>query len=342
MSSNVNRPAPVYLLKGSDEVLLSQLVSETLQRLLGPDRTSSLDEFSGDEYSVGDLILAATTVSMFGERVVVARNLGRFSVGDLEPLLSYLGSPSPDTVLVIVWEKGLGAGSRLDRIPKKLTDAVAGAGGQIQDASIPGGKGRMMWVDDQIDDSGIRLSRRARQTLIDQLGEDLNRLGSLLGVLKATFEDSEISEGDLDPFLGEAGAVPPWELTDAIDGGQVSLAMDKLRRLMVGGERHSLQIMATLRTHFERMMRLDGSGVSNEKDSALLLGMKGSTFPAKKALAQSQKLGPEKLAKAVGLLAAADADLRGRGGQPPEIVMETLVARLSALSARRSGRAVRR
>jgi DNA polymerase-3 subunit delta len=82
------------------------------------------------------------------------------------------------------------------------------------------------------------------------------------------------------------------------------------------------------------MVRLDGAGVAGEKDAAALLGMKGSTFPAKKALQQGRSLGSAKLARAVHLLAAADLDLRGRTDQPGEQVLEVLVARLAALSGR--------
>lgn len=37
-----------------------------------------LAEFSGDDYDLGAVVLAAQTVSMFGDRVVVARNLARY------------------------------------------------------------------------------------------------------------------------------------------------------------------------------------------------------------------------------------------------------------------------
>ena len=40
---------------------------------------------------------------------------------------------------------------------------------------------------------------------------------------------------DIEPFLGEAGSVPPWELTDAIDEGRVAESVDKLRRMLGGG-----------------------------------------------------------------------------------------------------------
>ena len=82
------------------------------------------------------------------------------------------------------------------------------------------------------------------------------------------------------------------------------------------------------------MLRLDGADVRDEKAAAQLLGMKGSTFPAKKAMQQGRKLGTEKLARAIELLAEADLDLRGTKDWPPELVIEVLVARLANLSRR--------
>ncbi len=136
---------------------------------------------------------------------------------------------------------------------------------------------------------------------------------------------------EIEPFLGETGDVPPWELTDAIDSGKIDVALDKLNRMTEAGGRHPLQIMASLQTHYTRMLRLDGAPIAGEKQAAQLLGMKGSTFPAKKALTQSKKLGSGGVRKAIELLADADRGLRGDSGWPPELVMEVLVARLANL-----------
>ena len=62
--------------------------------------------------------------------------------------------------------------------------------------------------------------------------------------------------------------------------------------------------------------------------------MKGSTFPARKILGQTRRLGSERVARAIRLLAGADLALRGTVDWPDELVMEVLVARLAALSAR--------
>ena len=72
----------------------------------------------------------------------------------------------------------------------------------------------------------------------------------------------------------------------------------------------------------------------NDKDAAVILGLKGSTFPAKKSLNQLQRLGSPKGRRAVALLAEADRDLRGERAWPGNLVMEVLVARLTRLSGR--------
>src|SRR3546814_5873765 len=92
---------------------------------------------------------------------------------------------------------------------------------------------------------------------------------------------------------------------------------------MVGqGGRHPLQVLATLHTHFGRMLRLDGADVTGEKQAAELLGMKGSTFPAKKAMGQARKLGHDRIVRIVDLLAQADLDLRGGKARSEEHTSE--------------------
>ena len=60
--------------------------------------------------------------------------------------------------------------------------------------------------------------------------------------------------------------------------------------------------------------------------------MKGSTFPARKAMGQARRLGHDRIVRAIDLLAHADLDLRGGKAWPDGLVLEVLVARLAALS----------
>jgi len=197
----------------------------------------------------------------------------------------------------------------------------------------PRRQGAKNWLDSQLKSSAVRLDGSAKAAIIDRLGEERSRVVSLLSTLEAVFGSNDpITREQVEPFLGDSGDVPPWELTDAIDSGRIDVALEKLQRMLGSGGRHPLQIMATLQTHYLRMLRLDGAPVAGEKEAAKLLGMKGSTFPASKALKQTKKLGSANVKRAVELLAEADRGLRGEIAWPPELVVEVLVARLTNLS----------
>jgi DNA polymerase III delta subunit len=75
------------------------------------------------------------------------------------------------------------------------------------------------------------------------------------------------------------------------------------------------------------MLALDGEDVMGERDAAAVLGT--APFVAKKALEQSRRLGSEKIAGAIKLIAAADLDCRGMSGLDSGVVIEILVARLA-------------
>ena len=80
---------------------------------------------------------------------------------------------------------------------------------------------------------------------------------------------------------------------------------------------------------------LDGSEVADEKAAATMLGLKGSTYPAKKALVQARRLGRDPVARAIVMLGRADLDLKGDSGLESRTIVEVLVARLAQLARRR-------
>ena len=216
---------------------------------------------------------------------------------------------------MLVWERA-STTNRMPAVPKGLTEALRSVGAETIDAA-PSGRGRKSMLDERLATAPVRLDGSAKSAIADRLGDDVGRLASILETLAATFgPDAKLSADDVAPFLGEASDVPPWELTDAIDAGDIALALEKLERMTVGGARHPLQTMATLQTHYQRVLRLDGARATDEKAAAGVLGMSGSTFPARKALNLSRKLGRGRVRRAIELLAAADLDLRGGVGCP--------------------------
>ena len=326
-------PTSVTLLQGNDPVLLGDALTALVTELVGDaDRALVVDEHVGEEYEIGALVDAAQTPPFLSaHRVLVGRHLGRFGADDLAPLVEYLGDPLPTTSLVLVWEKS-GSQDRGSRLPKRLADAVKQAGGEVVDTGAGRGRARQDWVSERVSAASVKLDGAARGALADRLGDDVDRLGSVLDTLTATYgEGASLGVDEGAPFLGEAGQVPPWELTDAIDSGQIDVALDRLHRLLGSGEMHPLQVLAILHNHYKRVLRLEGSSAADAKAAAALLGLKGSTFPAKKALGQARRMGRDRVAEAISLLAAADLDLHGAQAWDGPLVMEVLVARLARL-----------
>ncbi len=335
---------PLHLVRGSDPVFVGDTVLALVDELVGDaDRSLVLDEFTGEDYDLGAVVDAASTPPMLADRrVVLARGAGRFTkADDVAPLIAYLAEPMDSSVIVVVWELAPGQ-QRLAAVPKKLTEAIEAAGGTVT-ATDPGTsrKARDDWWSELFDAAPVQLTARAQAMIRDRSGEDLQTAPALLRLLEGAFgPGATVDVAEIEPLLGEAGGVPPWELTDAIDRGDTPGALDALGRMLGAGGRHPLQVMATLSSHALRIARLSGAEVTGERDAAALLGMKGSTFPAKKALASARRLGPEGARRAVELCAEADLTLRGGGvAWPGELVLEVLVARLSRLGgARRAAR----
>ncbi|HXQ43206.1 MAG TPA: DNA polymerase III subunit delta [Acidimicrobiales bacterium] len=342
------RPAPpkksgpgdagVYLVRGDDPSLVGQAVHELLEALVGEREAAAVTEEHGGpgapDLDVGFIVDALTTPPFITDRrVVVVRDAGRLVAADAGRLVACLDDPIPDVVLVLV----AGGGT----IPAALVKAVDRVG-TVVDTAVGTGRARTQWLVDRLHDGPVRLDVRAATRLGEHLGGDLSRVQGLLDTLAAAYgPGAAVDSEQLEPFLGEAGRVAPWDLTDAIDTGDTGAALIALGRLLGPGGSHPLVVLSILHRHYQSMLRLDGAGVTSGEQAAALLGTR-SAFPARKALEQGRRLGAARLGRAMTLLADADLDVRGRTGLPDVTVLEVLVGRLSRLGGvRESGPAAR-
>ncbi|HXQ59116.1 MAG TPA: DNA polymerase III subunit delta [Acidimicrobiales bacterium] len=326
-----------YLVRGDDPSLVGQAVHDLLGVLVGArDATTVVEEHGGPaapDLDVGLIVDAVTTPPFITDRrVVVVREAGRLVAADAGRLVACLEDPVPGVVLVLV----AGGGT----IPAALVKAVDRQGSVI-DAAVGTGRARTQWLVERLHAAPVRLDARAATLLGDHLGGDLSRVQGLLDTLEAAYgPGSAIDSEKLEPFLGEAGRVAPWDLTDAIDAGDTATALAALGRLTGAGGSHPLVILSVLHRHYQAMLRLDGAGVTSGEQAATLLGMR-SAFPARKALEQGRRMGPARLGRAITLLAEADLDVRGRRALPDGTILEVLVGRLSRLGSVREAAAGR-
>ena len=322
-----------WLVEGDDETLVANEVRRLVGELAGGHADLAVEDFWGDEVDLDAVAGACLTPPFLVERrVVVLREVGRFSAEELAPVMRYLEQPSETTALILAAGGG--------KVSTKLVAAVKKVGHVV---ATGGGRDTRGWVDNQLRRAPIRVDSAARTAIAEHLGQDLGRLPAIIETLVAVHgEGAAIGIDDVAPYLGEAGSVAPWDLTDAIDAGDVDRALRALHRLLEAGERHPLVVLPTLHRQVAQVVTLDGAGATTEAEAAAALGIEPgrSTYPAKKAMATLRRWGPDGAARAMQLIADADVDLRGESTWPPEAVLEVLVARLSRIAphASRSSR----
>ncbi len=306
-----------------------------MEEITIPDK----DAPSEDRRRAAATAASAASSPPFGTtaRIVVVRDVGTLTKDEVAPLLEFLADPLDTTELVLVGGGGApppALGKAVEKADgEKVTVKAAETADQLSDLSAT---------------VGVEITGAARKRISEHLGEDAARVPELVRVLRAASDGSTpLDVDDVEPYLGEAGSRPAYELNNALDAGDVAGAVERLRGLLgtadarSGKAMHPLQVMAMLHNYYRRLLRLDDVTITNEKDAAQALteltGRKVKPYPAKKSLAQARALGSDRIRRAIDLLADADIDVRGGTGLDAELVMELLVARLAGLS-RGSGR----
>ena len=149
-------------------------------------------------------------------------------------------------------------------MPAPLVRAITAAG-KVIDASVSKAGDRKAWLHDHLRQGPVKLEPRAAQLLGEHVGEDLSRVEGLLTALSAAYgEGARISVDDLEPYLGEAGNVPRYELTEAISRGETAVALGVLHRMFDAGGLSAVEVLATMNRHYAQLLLLDGATVSGE------------------------------------------------------------------------------
>jgi DNA polymerase III subunit delta len=338
----------VHLVTGTDPVLRDDTATRLIGELLGgEDRTLAVEEHTvpgrgeGDEPSEGrggiiDAVVNAATSPPFmtARRVVVVREVGNLRASDLAPLIAFLDDPLETTELVLVAGGGK-TPAELEKRARATGDVTAPTSERSADVLVAA-----------LDAADLRLTAAAQDALRAHVGEDAGLLPGLVATLAGAHgRDAQLDVDAVEPYLGEAGSIPVWDLTNAVERGDIPGALATVRRLLtVTSPRqprpmHPLQVMALLHGHYRRLLRLDDPRVRTNEDAAAALGGRTNPRAAGFRLRQTRALGTEGLRRAFDLIAQSDLDLKGARAIPEAVVVELLVARLAALGggSRRSG-----
>lgn len=324
---------------GTDATMVYDAVHNVVARSLGDlDPSLALQDFTAKDVttsateSIASQIIEALNTPPFlvDRRVVVVRDAQSLLADEAAQVIGWMQAPAPGIILVLAV------------VGPKSNKLVKAAGEVIETNVGTRPPERLAFVEAKMAEYNITLSRDVAQQVTDVVGDDLARIDSVARSLSAIYGSAPLTFKHIEPYLGEAGDVAPWDLTGAIDKGNATAAIIAARRMLDSKGRAGLQVVNILQRHFMQFMKLEGAAVASQDEAAALLGITNAKS-AGFVLQTASRLGTDRIAMAMHWITEADLALKGGvsyGGKDLNTdmdvteltVVEVLVARLAKMS----------
>lgn len=319
--------ASVRLVACDDEVE----VQRVLERERGVAAGTEFVHATVDPAATGELAAAFSQLPMFADRRrIVVTGLGVLAARDAGELVKAASEAAgPNEVVFVV-------------IGEPAKSVAAHVEGPVEDRRRTRGDRRRAAIEEAFGEVGLRVEPAVVDQLVWALGEEVSRAGSIARSLVGVVGDGgRVDEEALRAVALEVGARPPWELTDAIEAGDLQRALEVLDAMLAAQmptalllaliERRVLELFAVAGTGAR-----DGAGVNAALREA---GLRPRPDFAARALGElAAAVGPERAGRLVRLVATAARDLRGDSAAPEETTLRLLVARAASLVPKRAQR----
>lgn len=309
---------PVYLIHGTEDLLLEQAVDRLKKRLASvADLDFNLDQFDGEQVEADEVVAAANTLPFMSEkRLVVVRRADKMSTESLGKIAEYAANPNPDTTLVLVATKI----ARNLRVYKAI-DALGG----VAEYRAPAKRDYPKTVVTMFSERGKRVGLDAAEVLVRAVGYDLRRISiEMEKVIAFTGDGSTLSREEIEQVMSTAAPTSVFEFLDALGSRDARKALRLLAALIAEGESiHGIHALAV--RHVRNLLSVralearDGSG--SHKALAREIGI--LDWQARNLSRQAGRFATRELVDA--LSAAADSEEKMKTSRDPRLVFERWV-----------------
>ena len=328
----------VYLLTGSDRPKIETAVA----RLRARFAAEAVEAVSALEVSGEEAIALCNAGSLFGDKRLVVvddvdgrrdgdgRLKGGWKAADVDAVITYLGSPAPDTVLALVANE-LKATASLSKACAKT--------GKVLEYSVQK-KGLQRWIAERFARHGVEAQPEACAMLLQLVGEDLHALATEVDKVATWAAGEPVGEREIEALVPPASDTPTFTLTDAWAAGDTAATLaaseaiferdararrDTAARLAGAVGRHVVKLRA--------LKRLAGEGVTHREAAGKL---RMHPFYARKLYGQAEVLSEEELHGALVRLAELDGALKGKSPLAPDLEVQRALVDLTCEGRARS------
>jgi DNA polymerase-3 subunit delta len=303
---------PAYLIHGDDHGAVAERRAGLKALAEQQGDAGSVEVLDGEAGTPAGVALALSVMTFaIGRRVIVVDGVERWKQGEVEQYLtSAMGQMPPETTVALFARE-----ENRSKAPAAVHDAVKRAGGQIvaQTTVKPWELGK--WAREQATRMGIALDAAAANALVAQVGGRQQRLLRELEKLALEVDvegdTQRVSVQDIDRRAAHSAEWRSFALADALVGGDTAQATLAYLRVRRQGERLAglTYLMAQrVREALAVALRLQ----AGESVADVRRGLRMPPRAAERFVADVAKTDPDRLKKALGVL--ADMELDSRGG----------------------------
>ncbi|MBI5518004.1 MAG: DNA polymerase III subunit delta [Deltaproteobacteria bacterium] len=306
----------VYVLGGEEQVLLRRCLDAIRKATVGGGvRGLAEDVFDGPKVTAQTVTEACRTLPMMSRwRLVTVRDANELPAPEVDGLVGYFKHPSPSTVLLLVLSQ-VDARRKLVMEAKKQGLLVVAE--RISEAALPG------WIEREARAVGAELGPGVVESLALAIGPDLGLLGDALERLKLYAHGRTVTTRDVDLVVTSVREVPAWDLAHAVVARNRGAALSVLHQLLGRGQ-EALPTLGLLAWQVRQLARAQQLLAMNPDAN---LAQELRIFDgADRVKANLRRWPPTAMARALRVLAATDAALKGSRRGDQRVLEECVLA----------------
>ncbi|WP_310964188.1 DNA polymerase III subunit delta [Nocardioides terrisoli] len=297
----------VILVTGPEEFLAERAVGQVRDAVRRHDAEAELGETTADQLTMATLGELAAPSLFSSTRCVVVGRLEDLPEESVTGMLAYVDAPADDVALVLVHSGGQKGSGLLTKLRK------AGSVTEVKTAPL---KGREFqgFVVNELRNHRVRIDEDAAEHLVRAIGQDTRALASAASQLAADFNGQPLSLSMVKKYFAGRAEAKSFSIADAAMAGQAARALEELRWALDTGTAPVL-VTSALAGSLRGLARLSSArrGI-RDADLAQVVGV--PPWKLRDLRQQARGWHGDGLARAIRVVARADADIKGQASDP--------------------------
>lgn len=317
-SSTTDPPAPLTLVVGDEEFLVSRALDDLRQQVLADDPDAEVHELQASAIEAAELMQLLSPSLFGGRRLIELRSAQDLSVALIPTVLPMMLDADPDCTVSIQHLGGAKGKAVLDTVRKAKP-------AEVSCAKLARAEDRLAFLRSEVRRFRGKITADAAAALIEAIGSDLREISAVAAQLVGDTGGS-IDAAAVTAYHRGRAEVTGFAVADQAVVGNVSGALTNLRwALNVGVP--PVVIADALADGVRTVARVLAAGPGDPFRLAPALGM--PPWKVKRGRTQSRGWDESGLQRALSVVALLNADVKGAAADP-NYALESAVRKIAA------------